>query len=281
MKKFGLLGFPLKHTMSPPIHKRLFELDGLSGGTDYALFEFSAEELPERIGELLSLDGFNVTIPYKVDIMRYIDTLAESAKRYNSVNCVVHRDGRFIGCNTDCDGFLRSIEASGGRLDGKTLLCGCGGVGRMIAVECVRHGAALTVSVPQGFEDTVDGVKKYAAENGFDSSVITVCHPDEISGEFDTLINASPAGMFPNIEGCPVSPQVVKSCGYVFDVVYNPEKTRLLQLAEENNIPCCGGMAMLVWQAAVSHELWLGAKYDNGNIGELIADMHRMMSEMS
>ncbi len=277
MKHYGLLGFPLKHTMSPPIHQRLFELEGVSD-FDYTLKEYSPEELSEKISDVLALDGFNITIPHKVEIIKYIDELADSAKRYNSVNCVVKKDGRYIGYNTDCDGFLRSIEAAGGKLDGTVLQCGCGGVGRMIAIECVRHGAKLTVSVPEGFEDTVEPVKEYARANGF-SDDIKVVHPNEIEGKFDTLINASPVGMFPKVENCPVTEDIIANCGFVFDVIYNPERTKLMQTAEKHGIKTCGGMAMLVWQAVVAHEIWSGARYNDSDIAKLISDMHKLMAE--
>ena len=277
MKHYGLLGFPLKHTMSPPIHQRLFELEGVSD-FDYTLKEYSPEDLGEKIGDVLALDGFNITIPHKVEIIKYIDELADSAKRYNSVNCVVKKDGKYIGYNTDCDGFLRSLEAAGAGLDGTVLQCGCGGVGRMIAIEAVRHGARLTVSVPEGFEDTVEPVREYARANGF-SDDIKVVHPDEIEGGFDLLINASPVGMFPKIENCPVSEEIIKNCGFVFDVIYNPERTKLMQIAENHGIKTCGGMAMLVWQAVVAHEIWSGAKYNDSDIAKLISDMHKLMAE--
>lgn len=277
MKHYGLLGFPLRHTMSPPIHQRLFKLEGVSD-FDYTLKEYSPEELPEKISDVLALDGFNITIPHKVEIIKYIDELADSAKRYNSVNCVVKKDGKYIGYNTDCDGFLRSIEAAGGKLDGTVLQCGCGGVGRMIAIECVRHGAKLTVSVPEGFEDTVEPVKEYARANGF-SDDIKVVHPNEIEGKFDTLINASPVGMFPKVENCPVTEDIIANCGFVFDVIYNPERTKLMQTAEKHGIKTCGGMAMLVWQAVVAHEIWSGANYSDSDIAKLISDMHKLMAE--
>lgn len=277
MKHYGLLGFPLKHTMSPPIHQRLFELEGISD-FDYTLKEYSPEELSEKISDVLALDGFNITIPHKVEIIKYIDELADSAKRYNSVNCVVKKDGKYIGYNTDCDGFLRSIEAAGGKLDGTVLQCGCGGVGRMIAIECVRHGAKLTVSVPEGFEDTVEPVKEYARANGF-SDDIKVVHPNEIEGKFDTLINASPVGMFPKVENCPVTEDIIANCGFIFDVIYNPERTKLMHTAEKHGIKTCGGMAMLVWQAVVAHEIWSGANYSDSDIAKLISDMHKLMAE--
>lgn len=277
MKHYGLLGYPLKHTMSPPIHERLFALEGVSD-FDYTLKEYSSEELEGKISDVLALDGFNITIPHKVEIIKYIDELADSAKRYNSVNCVVKKDGKYIGYNTDCDGFLRSLEAAGAKLNGKVLQCGCGGVGRMIAIECVRHGAEITVSVPEGFEDTVEPVREYAQKNGIDAKITTV-HPNEISGEYDLLINASPVGMFPKIDACPVTEDIIEKCGFVFDVIYNPEKTKLMQTAEKHGIKTCGGMAMLVWQAVVAHEIWSGAKYSDDDIAQLIADMHKLMQE--
>ena len=221
MKKYGLLGYPLKHTMSPPIHKRLFELEGVSDFS-YELMEIPEETLKTEVDRCLNLDGFNITIPHKVNIIGYIDELADSANRYNSVNCVKNDNGKHIGYNTDCDGFLRSIRAAGGNISGNVLQCGCGGVGRMIAIECIREGARLTVSVPEGFENTVDPVKKYAADNVF-SPDIKVVHPEETAslGSFDTLINASPVGMFPKVDACPVSEETIKKCGFVFDVIYN------------------------------------------------------------
>lgn len=277
MKRYGLLGYPLGHTMSPPVHKRLFELDGISD-FDYSLLEISPEDLGDKISDVLSLDGFNITVPHKVEIIRYTDMLADSAKRYNSVNCVVNKDGKHIGCNTDCDGFLRSLEAAGAGLGGRVLLCGCGGAGRMIAIEALRHGAELTISVNPGRECTVDSVKQYAADNNINAP-INIVTSDRIKGDFDLLVNASPVGMHPKIDGCPVPEEVIARCGFVFDVVYNPETTKLMRIAKEHGIKTCGGMAMLVWQAAVAHEIWNGASYKDEDIEMLIADMHKLIKE--
>ncbi|MCC8041922.1 MAG: shikimate dehydrogenase [Oscillospiraceae bacterium] len=277
MKQYGLLGYPLGHTMSPPIHKRLFMLGGIAESEyEYSLKEIPTEELGKRIGEVKALDGANVTIPYKGEIIPYIDELAPSAERYTSVNCIVNENGRYIGYNTDCDGFLRSLAAAGGSLSGKVLQCGCGGVGRMMAIEAVRAGADLTLSLLPGFEDTAQPVRDYAEKNGIDAK-ITVVHPDEIKGSFDTLVNASPVGMFPKVDACPVTDEVIKQCGFVFDVVYNPKKTRLLTSAEKAGIPNVGGMAMLVWQAVVAQELWYGAEFKENDIDQLISDMSAML----
>lgn len=271
MSKYALLGYPLGHTMSPPIHKRLFELDG-DPSAEYEVCEISPDRLDERAGYLNSLNGYNITIPYKVDIISHLDGLDESAKRYNSVNCVVNRDGRNIGFNTDCSGFLRSLEAGGAKLGGRVLQIGCGGVGRMMATEAALHGADLTiVSLPEfiaGAEETANEALKLNP-----SAKISVITHDRMSGEFDLLMNASPVGMYPKTDDCPVTEDVVKSCKCVFEVIYNPNVTKLMSIAQRNGIPAIGGMAMLVWQAAVAHEIWSGASYNDKDVEKIIEDM--------
>lgn len=276
MSKYGLLGYPLGHTMSPPIHKRLFELDG-KNDAEYEICEFVPETLADKIEYLNSLGGYNITIPYKVEIIKHIDGLDESAKRYNSVNCVAVKDGKCIGYNTDCYGFLRSLEAGGARLDGKVLQIGCGGVGRMMAIEAVLHGADLTiVSLPEfiaGAEAAADEARTLKS----DAKIKVITH-DEIKGEFDLLMNASPVGMFPKVDACPVSEEVIRNCGCVFDVIYNPDVTRLMQIAQNNGIKAIGGMAMLVWQAVVAHEIWDNARYRDEDINILIEEMRARLA---
>lgn len=271
MSKYALLGYPLGHTMSPPIHKRLFELDG-DPSAEYEVCEISPDSLDKRVKYLNSLNGYNITIPYKVDIISHLDELDESAKRYNSVNCVVNRDGRNIGFNTDCSGFLRSLEAGGAKLGGRVLQIGCGGVGRMMATEAALHGADLTiVSLPE-FIAGAEEVAREASKLNPSAKISVITH-DKISGKFDLLMNASPVGMYPKTDDCPVTEDVVKSCRCVFEVIYNPNVTKLMSIAANNGIPAIGGMAMLVWQAAVAHEIWSGASYNDKDVEKIIEDM--------
>ena len=271
MSKYALLGYPLGHTMSPPIHKRLFELDG-KPDSDYEVCEIPPEKLAERSEYLNSLNGYNITIPYKVDIIKYLDGLDESAKRYNSVNCVVNRDGKNIGYNTDCSGFLRSLEAGGAKLGGRVLQIGCGGVGRMMAIEAALHGAELTIVALPEFIAGAEEVAEEAAKLNPEAKISVITH-EEIQGEFDLLMNASPVGMYPNTDNCPVPEDVVKSCKCVFEVIYNPNVTKLMSIAEKNGIPAIGGMAMLVWQAAVAHEIWNGTTCRDEDVEKIIAEM--------
>lgn len=279
MEKYAILGYPLKHTMSPPIHKRLFELEGKSG-VEYEICEYAPETLAEKADYLNSLGGYNITIPFKVDIIKYIDELDVSAKRYDSVNCVVNRDGKNIGYNTDCYGFLRALEAGGAKLGGRVLQIGCGGVGRMMAIEALLHGADLTVVVLKGFEDTAEAVVSELKKQGCGDDVLNrfkYIYADQIEGDFDLLVNATPVGMFPKVDNCPVSEEVISHCDCVFEVIYNPNKTKLIQIAESQGKKAIGGMAMLVWQAVVAHEIWSGAKYNDSDIETLINDMMKAL----
>lgn len=262
--------------MSPPIHKRLFELEGKDA--EYEICEIPPEQLEEKAGYLNSLCGYNITIPYKVDIIKYLDGLDDTAKRYNSVNCVVNKNGKNTGYNTDCSGFLRSLEAGGASLGGKVLQIGCGGVGRMMAIEAALHGADLTIVALPEFVPGAEAAAEEARKLAPGAKIKVITH-DKISGEFDLLMNASPVGMYPKVDDCPVTEGVIKSCKCVFDVIYNPNTTKLMELARKNGTKAIGGMAMLVWQAAVAHEIWSGARYRDEDIEVIIEDMKKELTK--
>ncbi|MEG0614793.1 MAG: shikimate dehydrogenase, partial [Oscillospiraceae bacterium] len=246
-KKFTLLGCPLKHSMSPQIHARLFEILGISA--EYSLTEIPPESLAENISLLKTFDGFNVTIPHKIAIIPFLDRLDETAKRYGAVNCVKNENGRLIGYNTDCIGFLRGLSSGGASLGGKVLLLGCGGAGRMMAAEAILHDCDLTVAVREGSLQKTDEVISLL-KNLKNSSAARVVDSDKIDGDFDILLNSTPVGMYPKTGVSPTTDEVISRCKFVFDAVYNPEKTELLRRAEMLGKRTIGGMSMLVFQAA-------------------------------
>ncbi len=267
MNKYTLIGHPLGHSMSPMIHEGLFRLKGKD--CPYDLTDIAPENLSSKADFLRSLSGFNITIPHKVAVIDLIDEMAESAERYNSVNCVSNQNGKLVGYNTDCDGFLLSVNSLNMPLDKNVLLIGCGGVGRMIAVETVRHGGKLTVAhIPEALE-MAENLKSELMEKYPDTTVKTV-NMNEISGKFDMLINASPVGMYPKTENCPVSDEIISNCGCVFDVVYNPVETLLVKKFKEQGKPALGGTAMLVYQAVKAHEIWNNDFYTNDEVNSII-----------
>ena len=264
--KFGLLGHPLGHSMSPFIHSQLFKLAGVDGV--YDLYDISPQDLSSKKDLLFDLDGFNVTIPYKKQIISYLDCLDQSAGRYNSVN-VVKTGDKNIGYNTDVVGFLKSVQSLGATLDGKVLMLGCGGVAQMMGAESVLAGGSLTIAVrdanSQKVKDLVSLLKGIKTD-----AKIDVVDIKNISGSFDILLNATSVGMHPNVDESPVSEQVVANCKYLFDAIYNPKQTLLAKYAHKHNLAYMTGMEMLVRQAAEAQTIWFDAHFDEKDIKELI-----------
>lgn len=275
-RKYAILGEVLKHTMSPPIHKRLFELRGRD--FEYEIVEFSAEELANKASYLNSMNGYNITIPHKVEIIKYLDKLDESAKRYNSVNCVDNKNGVLTGYNTDCDGFLETVRSMGAGLSGEVLLVGCGGVGRMIAIESALSGASLNIAVLESDMPLAHQAEKEIRAMKEDAKISIVLNTEiDMSKHYDLLVNACPVGMYPKIDACPVSDEVINKCDAVFDLIYNPSETKLVQKAKAMGKKTVGGMAMLVWQAVSAHKIWDNDEYTLDEINSIIEEMNEIV----
>ncbi len=282
MRKFGLIGHPLGHSLSPQIHDRLFKLSGET--VEYKLYDIPPEKLSENYPLLETLDGFNITIPHKVAIIDYCDKLTEGANRYRSVNCVKHGAEK-LGCNTDVIGFTKSIAALGASLSEKILLIGCGGVGRMMAIEACMNGAELTIAALPSDKPLAGKVTEEIKVLKPDAKVNTVIIKGgsldvtdfEGTPDFSLVINACPVGMFPKIDRMPCTPAVLDGVKYVFDAVYNPSETLLAKTAREKGAKAMTGMAMLVLQAVAAHEIWDGAEYDKSDIDRIIADMEALV----
>ena len=276
MKRFAILGYPLGHTMSPPIHKRLFELGGLQA--EYEVLQTPPEKFEDLWPYLRQLDGFNITIPYKQQIIPFCARLDETAERYGAVNVVDCKDGA-TGYNTDCGGFLHSLE--GIPLKGEVLIAGAGGVGRMFAIESARQGACVTLAVRQSGVEKARELQR-EMERAIPGAAVRVTTlsslPDEDT-QYRWLINATPAGMYPKVDDMPLDPSVLSRCENVFDAIYNPAQTKLMRMARQAGCHVIGGMAMLVWQAVQAHQYWYGAQYREEDIAALIREMEKRMEE--
>ncbi len=272
MDKFTLIGCPLGHSMSPMIHERLFALK--KRVASYDLTEITPEAMNAGTADLKQWKGFNITIPHKQAIIPFLDEVSESAQRYGAVNCVVNRDGFLSGYNTDCDGFLRSVESF--PMNGRVLLIGCGGVGRMMAVEAVLAGAELTLGIlPRHTRLAAELTRELLALRP-DAKIRTALTA-ELDEEFDVIMNASPVGMYPKTADCPVQDALIEKCGYVFDVIYNPAETLLIKKAKALGKTAVGGGAMLVLQAVKAHELWDGDFYTECEIQSIIDEMNALL----
>lgn len=270
MEQYTLIGHPLGHSMSPFIHERLFAMAGKEAS--YTLTDIAPEHLEGKEPFLRSLRGFNITIPHKMAVIPMVDELDESAKRYESVNCVANKNGKLIGYNTDCDGFTMSVRDY--PMDGKVLLIGCGGVGRMIATEALRHGADLTIGIIPQDQELVEAFIQ-EAKAAMPDAVVHYALTAEIHEKFDVIINASPVGMYPKTDACPVPDELIDQADYFFDVIYNPTKTLFLRKALAQGKTARGGAAMLVLQAVRAHEIWDGDTYTQEQIDSIIAEMEQ------
>lgn len=276
MEQYTLIGHPLGHSMSPFIHERLFAMAGRKA--EYTLTDIAPEHLLEKEPFLRSLQGFNITIPHKMAVIPMVDQLDESAKRYDSVNCVANADGKLVGYNTDCDGFTMSVKDY--PMDGKVLLIGCGGVGRMIATEALRSGADLTIGIIPQDRELVEAFIQEAKQH-MPGARVQYAVTAEIHEKFDVIINASPVGMFPKVDACPVSDELIDQADYFFDVIYNPTKTLFLRKALAQGKTAKGGAAMLVLQAVRAHEIWNGDSYTQEQIDTIIREMEQTIDQQN
>lgn len=269
-KKFAVIGHPIGHTMSPFIHTRLFALSGIDA--EYTKLDIAPENLAQEYQKtLLKLDGYNITIPHKQNIIPLIDGIDSKAKMYGSVNTVANRDGIAKGYTTDPDGFLKALDASGIVLSGRVVILGCGGVARTMAYEVALK------NLPVLFAVRIEDVKIAESlceeiKNTISGAKADYCTIPQLEGDIDVLVNATPIGMFPRVEAQPVSDEIINKSANVFDAVYNPLETVLIKKAKANGANAVGGMSMLVWQAVVSHEHWDGSTYAVEDINKLCLD---------
>ena len=266
MKLFGLTGYPLGHSLSPVIHGELFKTAGIDG--EYKLYEISPENLSEGIASLKnSLCGFNVTIPHKVEVIPFLDELDEKAALFGAVNTVKVGE-KSVGYNTDCIGFLRSLEMAGIALEGSVLVCGAGGVARMFAFEAALAGCDLTIAardedIPAANvirTEIMDKLKREAR----------VINLKEVSEGYDLIINGTPVGMYPHTDACVLPKEIIEKSRAVFDAIYNPGETQLIKYAKEAGIRYSNGLSMLVLQAVAAEEIWNNISFSAEDIKKVI-----------
>lgn len=273
-KQYAVIGHPIGHTMSPFIHKRLFELEGIDA--EYGVMDITPEELTMNYKEqLCKLDGYNVTIPHKQNIIPLLNSLDSKAELYGSVNTVNNSNGCAKGYTTDPNGFLKALEHHNIPLKYNVVILGTGGVARVMAFEAAIAGCALTIAVRESDLHTVAALAAELKQKvrGVTVDTCKISRLDHFEKTtIDLLINATPVGMYPNDDACPIGDDIIKRCTNVFDAVYNPLETALVKKAKANGANAAGGMSMLVWQAVVSHEIWNGTSFNSDDIEKLCAD---------
>ena len=271
-KKFAVLGYPIGHSLSPLLHNELFRMRNLPYSYEAVLMppENLEKEFPSLIKKY---SGFNCTIPLKEKVIPLLDSVHSNAKRLGSVNTVTCENGA-VGYSTDADGFLHSLNLHNISLEGKNILIvGGGGVARVIALTCAEKGCKITIALrtPSKAEALCDEIfHLYSVRPN-------AIQLDKISGSYDLLVQCTPVGMYPNVDECPVSDEVISCCDAVFDTIYNPIKTLILKKAENMGKIALSGLEMLVFQGLASEEIWLNKKATQEEAMHLISLLRKKL----
>ncbi|HBR29882.1 MAG TPA: shikimate dehydrogenase [Firmicutes bacterium] len=260
---YGLFGDPVAHSLSPDLQNEAFRLLGVKGV--YLKFRIKPEELGMALEavRVLQFGGVNITIPHKEKVIPYLDQLAGDALLTGSVNTVVSADGRLIGYSTDGEGFLLSLRNEG-RLDpaGKTVvLLGVGGAARAIAFRLVQEGIATLYLVGRDAEKTQGLTAALQEKTGFTAEGFSFAVPglQQLAGQADLIINATPLGMAPDTNRYPAFPlEACRPGCLVADLVYHPLETAFLKQARRLGLPTLEGLGMLVYQGILACRLWTG-----------------------
>jgi shikimate dehydrogenase len=261
-KLVGIIGNPLKQSLSPLMHNLTFQKMGLN--YVYLPFSVEADQLSEVLTavKVLKITGLNVTIPFKQSIIPFLDELSDQAKACGAVNVVKNSNGRLTGYNTDGQGFIASLAEQGLTVKGQALFIGAGGAARAVssalAANGVTHIDFLDINESQAVEMAQWLQLHQCSSNGY---AMTADRFAELSGQADFIINASPIGMYPYIDAAPVNgfKNVKPGCA-ICDLIYNPPITRFLSLGGQSGLKIVNGLAMFVHQGALSLEIWTGLK---------------------
>jgi shikimate dehydrogenase len=249
---FYLLGYPLGHSVSPPMHNAAFKELGMPH--NYTLLEVQREHLARVMDDRLRVaefGGASVTIPHKIEVIPYLDKLAESATRAGAVNTIQHRDGMLIGHNTDALGGVRALIEKYGDISGSTVvLLGAGGAANALAAELAPKVGNIII-----LNRSAERAKELSNRLGENATYGSISDQAVIETA-NILINATPVGMHPKTDVSPVDPKRLHSDLLVYDIIYNPQKTQLLKDAEKAGARTLGGLWMLVYQGVEAFKIW-------------------------
>jgi len=266
-KSVVLIGYPLKHSISPAFQQPAFDHHGLD--VRYEKWETPEADLEATVDRLRNVSnlGANVTIPCKEKIIPLLDELSNTAARIGAVNTVVNRDGRLMGFNTDVEGFVRALreDADYGLRNRKVVLLGAGGVARAVMFGLLNGEVTSVTVFNRSLERGRRLVSSFARAAGripLSALAWTELGASSALQDCDLLVNCTSIGMRYNAtEGeSPLSANLIPKDALVYDLVYNPEETPFLKEAKKAGAETLGGLSMLVYQGAASFELWTGKK---------------------
>ncbi|KER06027.1 Shikimate dehydrogenase protein [Marine Group I thaumarchaeote SCGC AAA799-E16] len=255
-KTFAVIGDPINHSLSPNIHSAAFR--ELNLDCSYIAYRIPKEELAEGIEGLkkIKIDGFNVTIPHKVEMMKYLDKIDESCSLIGAVNTVTNNDGILKGYNTDMDGFLEPLKKRNVDIkNSNVLLLGAGGAARAIVAGFAKE-KAKKITIANRTIEKANNLVKFAQKISLDANAITIDQVEESAKNYDIIVNATSVGL--QNEPSPISLEGINEKTVVYDIVYMPMHTDFLKRAKEKNAIVIFGYEMLLGQAVRAFEIWHG-----------------------
>jgi shikimate dehydrogenase len=243
VREYGLIGYPLSHSFSQKYFTEKFHRDGINDAVFHAFPIPTIDYLPHVIEEHPLLKGFAVTIPYKREVMQYLNGQTEAVEKMNACNCVCIRHGKLFGYNTDVIGFEQSFIRYLRPHHTKALILGTGGASSAVAF--VLDKLHIDYRYVSRHRDEDRQILGYA---DLDANML---------GLYDIIINCTPLGTYPKVEEAPEIPyQLLTEKHYLFDLVYNPAKTKFLALGEQQGAAIQNGHDMLILQAEENWKLW-------------------------
>lgn len=280
-KIYGVFGYPLKHTLSPVMHETAFKKKGIKAfylplEQNKKLFQANLKSLKHS-----PLDGFNITVPYKEVVAKAVDILTPEAKTLGAVNTVYRKNNKWVGTNTDVDGFLCSLKKDAGfnPKGKKVLILGAGGAARAVAYGLAKEKAKtvfIANRTPKKARAVAEHLKKCFKTTGFMALGNSGEDLKETVASCELVVNATSLGL-KKTDSLPISKSYIgkakaQNKKLFFDLVYNPEKTVFLKAAREKGHRTMGGKGMLVYQGALAWEIWTKKKAP-------VLDMRRALDE--
>ena len=269
---------PIKHSISPFIHNQAFEATHTNGV--YVAWEVEATDLAETVANIrrYQMFGINLSMPYKEQVISYLDQLSEEARLIGAVNTVVNREGTLIGYNTDGKGFFKSLPSF--KISKKRLvLLGAGGAAKAILAQAILDGVSqISVFVrSSSMEKTRPYLEKIQNATGFRVDLFALEDVQDLQDSItqaDLLVNATSVGMDGSSQPIPTS-IVLPEKLLVADVIYQPFETPFLKWAKEQGNQSINGLGMLLYQAAEAFELWAGKEMPTDQIWELLKQKYQ------
>jgi shikimate dehydrogenase len=257
----AIIGNPVSHSLSPAIHNAAFEAKGLN----FIYVAFRVEDVKNALAGMRALENFrgmSVTIPHKIEIMKYMDEISDLDRHIGSINTVINEKGRLMGLGTDGPGALKAIRDAGVELDGKTvLMLGAGGAARAIAFTLAQHANLKEISLLD-IDKTMIRQLATDLETGTETAIrYDMMSESSIASNMrraELIINCTPVGMHPNEDASLVPIESFRPGQVVFDVVYTPLKTRLLKDAAALGLKIIAGVDMFINQAILQFERFTG-----------------------